>query len=440
MHVPFEKSDSPMDWVPIIRKYLFDALENKIDMVNFIPGKGIHSKNQFCAVLRPLTIMAIEKLGFKYFVNRHNKGVVVADISSYHKMEEPGDKKDDDIDDKDEDDDKDDDDNDKDDKDDDVENILFKTIELYGVGKDTTPYKDIDYKDIDINTFKKIKSRFPYINDICIKIICTRRSEEQAIKYVEEFEKCVNENKFQDDKERKLTEEMNCVKYFKEKYEIDQIIIEKIVHEKITRGKIKKVLDRITNEVPDDFYDHFSEFVMDYNSIGIDNLLNVMKKGKYDIDQIKNSMITNSLVVESKTKNLLNIQDFVNKNRKNNNNDLPAVIPSIEIDLTNAGYEKARRFLTRVLNDLESCSISEIDFKCNKDEELGFCTTKQIVDFMNQMIKKNGYNLKSIEMPYKKEYNNFFIKRKNKDMVEEEDDDDDYDSSIFYKSFKRIPI
>ena len=107
--------------------------------------------------------------------------------------------------------------------------------------------------------------------------------------------------------------------------------------------------------------------------------------------------------------------------------------------------EKAKRNLIRILNGLNYGEFAEIDLKFNEDVNSGFCTAKEVADFMNSQAISGGFGLKKEDLFYKKEGDHFLVfneDQKNKIELPKDDENDNksFDDSIFLISYKKLPI
>lgn len=390
MHGSDPRIKKALDWVPIIRNALFDALERKVDIVYFITGQGLHSPKQI-AVLRPLVLLTSKCLGFDSRLKTGNEGIVVCDIASYNDQEEEE--------------------NDDDDDDDETVYNSAKNQELYrtfGVGEVNIKVDDSDDSDDDFDDFDKgsshqskgsiykiVRDRFPFIPKVCIGIICKNRKKQEALKFAFRFVKELYKNDFEGNVKNKLKKnkteknernketinEMKMVRSFEKEYGFDREIIEHVVHEKKNRKKSRAIFDRIVKEIPDEFYTYLGQIFCEFEAIPSKIILDIAKDKKYDFDNVINTLTSRSVVAMQTALGVLNVDNKIETKRKDGS---PKFIPSIEIDLSNVGIEKAKYTIERIMHGLSNGNYSEMILKFSKN--LKTCK----IDDVNDVIKKNA--------------------------------------------------
>lgn len=427
MHGLDPQINRSLDWVPIIRDALLSSVRHKVDIVSFIPGKGIHSKVKYRPVLRPLVLLTSKRLKFNSYIDPNNAGVVICKISSDKETL----------------------------KDEDQDNTeLFRS---FGVGKsliNTRDYDDVvapddDDDDISNGAFKAIRKLFPKMPKTCIEIICQDREEKEAVRFAKLFEKYFHSGDtkellaLNDKKKEELAKQMKKVESFEDEYGLDREIIEKVVKDKVKKNKIIKVLDRISDEIPDDFYEYLGDFVSDYDYVPIDMLLNTCKEGNYMPDKIVTLLAANSMAGAVKALNVLKVSNKIKTARADGS---PKFIPSIEINLSNSGVQKAQRSIRRIFNGLEEGKYSEmvLQFSVGKSpKNKQNCSFKDIEPFVIQLSNDQGIHLKQRKELKKKRFH--FIISNNDEEIEEEvlenEEEEDEESGPpidFYKSYRNL--
>ncbi|KAK8860309.1 hypothetical protein M9Y10_011973 [Tritrichomonas musculus] len=431
MHGSDPKIKKPLDWVTVIRDALFDALEHKVDSVNFITGKGIHSQNKK-PFLRPLVLLTSKRLGFESKINEENAGIVNVDVSSYQEPL-PGDGEL---------------------EDEDAYNELFQT---FRVGKLTGCNIDDDDDDDDDDSFwrddddddtpyQAVKKSFPSMQDVCIKIICENRDKKEALRFARKFEEQLEKDdlygsirkstikltKEEEEEMRKRNEqkkkENRLIKEFLDTYKLDREIIERVVHDKKKRKKSKMILDQI-KKIPEDFLLYLPELFENYKLVPIESLLNTAEENDYDIDNVVNKLISQSMMAMQDALDVLKVSRKIQTERPDGTSKF---IHSIEIDLSNSGVKKAEVTIQRIMNGMSEESFSEMVLYFSPKPKR--CTLKDLLPFLNEKaeeLQNEGIRIKRKNNARKYRYYITIINDDNDD-VEIEEEEDDIDSYYDY--------
>lgn len=476
MHGDDPRIKKVLDWVPIIRDALFDALERKVDFVRFITGQGKHSRNKV-AVLRPLVLLTSKRLGFDSQLDIENAGVVVCDITLY-KDEYPEEEEEETI-------------------DDEINKSNSELFRTFGVGdgnskinlddyrdllknqkkrgitkkkknsdvnNNTDSDSDFDFDDFDSesddddendivdknglvykkNVFKAIKKRYQYMPKVCIEIICTNRSKNEAIKFTRLFEMAIKKNDFEGNaknsrrkmniessiviqkRNKQAINEMKLVRFFSKEYCLDTGIIQRVVQETKNKKKATIIFNRIIKEVPNDFYVFLDELFTEYAVIPTKSILDTCQDENYEIENIAQRLISKSMAAMQNALGVLKVDNKIETKRKDGS---PKFIPSIEIDLSNVGVQKAQITIERIMNALSNGNYSEMVLKFSKSSKT--CKIEDVIDFVKHKARDECVHIRQKSEKIKNRYHFAIINDDHdiEDDLEEEDDIDDDDNN-----------
>ncbi|KAK8899138.1 hypothetical protein M9Y10_001439 [Tritrichomonas musculus] len=371
MHGSDPRAKRPLDWVPVIRDALFSALERNVDAVRFIPGKGLHSNPEIGPILRILVILTAKRLGFESYFNPGNEGVIICKVSSHSSTSPfvphmPN----------------------KDEQDDLNKNDTL--LKAFGLNKG-------DNLNIDNLAFRAVKSRFPHMPTICIAIICAKRNPKEALEFAQLFEDYLrSEDDFQqiseyEQKNEQLACEVDMVQHLEERYSLDHEIIKRVVREKRMKNKSQIILDRIENEIPEDFYNYLTEFLLNFSHIPIESLLDSMKEGLYNPKEITNILNSKSW---KGMQNALGVMKVENKITTDRTDGRPKFIPSIEIDLANATVDRATKTMDKILNGLGNGNFSEIVLiLAPQNQKSRKCSIDNVNAFLYNKASQEGFHI-----------------------------------------------
>lgn len=354
MHLNYYDQDpyiqGPLDWIPVIGDTLFNALEQNIDSVKFITGKGNHTTSSNFSIIKQLVLLVTKRLGFESYINPTNDGQIECKINTYHNLE------------------------------DEYLNCM--------IDKDFNN----DFNDDADDNFIEIKKLYPSFPDICIEIVLANRNFEESKQFIEDFEKRLDIQKYIQRRQNndRLINEKNLVNSFQNLYTFDKEVIEKVVGENEENEQIKKVLDRIKNEIPEKFLTDFTEIIMNF-CFPINSLLDLMKTLDYDKSKILNELGEKSMIGHQKFLNLKKMTIY-NRIKTAEINRNPKFTPIIEIDLRNAGKEKAERSIIRMMNNVRHESFWMIALLFSTNPHIQRCDLEEILVFVEQKAKENGFN------------------------------------------------
>ena len=177
---------------------------------------------------------------------------------------------------------------------------------------------------------------------------------------------------------------MKKVKKYTKQYNLDSEVVEKAVIDKKKSNDIMKTLQKIINEIPYSFRDDFTYIVISFQNIFIDTILETINEVKKSNKKISHQKVFNALCSKSvvSCQNALgvmrvkNIIVYMRKDKKY----IPKDIPSIEINLTNAGKEKAERSIERILKGIGNGFFAKIHLSYDKKEK--HCKKEEIEPFI----------------------------------------------------------
>lgn len=415
------------DFLPLIRDALFSALEQKVDMILFIPGKGNHSK-QF-PVLRPLVLLVCTRLHFTSFVDEHNRGVVICLIDSYNKNMEylgsgdPTHPKD---------------------MTNEEKNKLLRDIGIFQDSKYTeeTAVQQLTHWDASIQA---VRQTFPEMPLTCCEIIGALRTPDEAVRYARQFEKMLdlrhvphgNANQYDNIREQHA-KIMRMTKSFEKKFpQIDKEIIRRVIEESLEKGIKEKKMESLLREINSlsvENRDTFTEFAIYSENETVSSLLSIFKKNNFDVSRVQVELLAVSRYQGNLALNVLKVNPVVTALRDDGR---PKFLPSIEIDLTKSSDAKAKRSIERIMDGLADGNFSEMvllfpltNAKCHRPV---------ILDFVDQIASSYSLTVKT-RIERKNRYH-FSIQRQNEsDGDDEEDYDDEFDaadlSTSLYTSYR----
>ncbi|KAK8896627.1 hypothetical protein M9Y10_014539 [Tritrichomonas musculus] len=91
MHIDYGGNDgctNVMDWITIIGDMLINALEQNIDEIQFVPGKGVGTSLEKFSPSKQIVILVCLRLGFDCYVEVANNGIIICKINTYHKLKD----------------------------------------------------------------------------------------------------------------------------------------------------------------------------------------------------------------------------------------------------------------------------------------------------------------------------------------------------------------
>ena len=369
MHGSDPRAKRPLEWVPVIRDALFSALEKNVDYARFIPGKGLHSNPEIGPILRILVILTSKRLGFESIINPNNEGVIICKVSNQNRNSSivphmPNREEQDDL------------------------NHNDTLLKAFGM-------KTGDSLNIDNLSFQAVKARFPHMPTICIAIICAKRTPKEAIEFAQLFEDMLRaDNDSEISKEKKSKELLNEIKMIEsleKKYGFDQEIIERVVREKRKEKKSQIILDRISSEIPEDFFSYLTEFLLNFSHVPIETLLDSMKEGLYNPNEI-------TKILNSKSwrgmQNALSVMKVENQITTERNDGRPKFIPTIEIDLKNTPSEKAQMTIDKIMNGLGNGNFSEMVLLLSpKGKKSNKCTINDVSILLYKKSNQEGFHI-----------------------------------------------
>lgn len=378
----------PLDWAPIIRDVLLSAFEEKVDKVIFITGRGKHSDERG-PVLRPIVLLTSKRIGFECCISKKNPGKVEVEISSY-KEPKPSQEENQ---------------NENENEEEEEDNTeLYTTFNVYN---DDIKAKDFDEK-YRVNKVKKskrenystIRKMYPDMPSMCISIICEigERRKIDAVKFAESFEDKIQSEKpknidsLKSDEGQELIKELKRVNKFLKLYGFDREVIEKVIFEKKKPNKIREVFDRIVDEVPLDFYNELTDIVVAYQHLTIDAILDAIIANKYDFKNVVDFLNSKSAVSARNALGVMRVNNVIKSKREKGNR--PKYIPSIKINLKNAGKIKAERSIERILFGIDNGAFAQISLVY--DENGNHCNKEEIEPFVLKKAKENGLNIKKV--------------------------------------------
>lgn len=434
------------DWIQIIRETLNDALIQQVDIVKFIPGQGKHTNIERSPrkiipksdkprepILRALTLVTTKMIGFNSYLDEFNRGVVICPISTYHDIAEFDGESD----------------TEKENR-----NLLFKvftSINCFDLeNEEILDSNEADYEEKIriIQRYKAIQKAAPKMIKSCIEIIAIwKKDENEAVEFAQTFmkhfiasdpseakddrdlKKQLRRAKRKDDKKRddEMIYEMRLVNKFEKKYGFDRDLIERIVEEQHTEEKCEKILDQIYHDMllPYVFFNkYFADFVSKYETIPMSSLLETFKECDYIPEVVQRRMISHSslgvrkalrvMKVNSKVDSKRVFNDFFNKQKL----DIPKFVPSIEINLENAGIEKATRSVSRVMNGLSTGKFCEMVLVFSQLNIKNVCKIDDIRPFIQQKAESDGYKLFENERGNKSEFHFYIINDDNENATD----------------------
>lgn len=418
----------PFDWIYVIKEIIKDASDHNVDMIKFIPGQGKHThlslnKKTKDPILRALTLITTKMLNYNSYIDKNNKGIVICPLLTSN-------------------------------TDSSVETERRELI--FNVFLGTSSF-DLSKNDVDINdekyeekiniiqTFDEVKKAFPQLLDCCTEIVSIWKKEtKEAIDFLQKFFKYFNESdtitkgrkqlkraKMKDEK-KKENEMFNIVKLvnkFQQKYGFDRNIIKRIVEEHKTEEKCEKVLDKIYHDMllPYIFFKkNFSNFVLENETIPISSLLDTFKECEFEQSLIQRKMSSQSYKDIGNALRIMKVKTNIDSKRSfneffNNNQQigLPKFVPTIEINLENAGIKKALSSIGRVMDGLSIGDFCEMILIFSNEKKINICTIENVRPFIEQKAEIDGYQIFEKENKNKFEYHFYII---NKKTVKEEEE------------------
>lgn len=387
---------NPYEWVSRVKQTLASALSNKVDYVNFIPGRGNHTDYYKKPFLRPIVMMTIRMCGFDCYPNDENDGYIICPISSYKKLPEN------------------------------IEGENFTLtendeiiIELLDVDPEIFINMEANEGMQMIKTYKTVKEEFKTMPYICHIILAARDPVEQYAmktgkKFMQFFESPVTEStQMQEMEEQRVAHEMKVVDNFVDNYYYDRSFIEHVARDKSYNEKrITKILDRV-DEIPDRYFQEFMEFAEDHPTLSVQSLLDLSIESKYDKSTAEQMLLSTSMKEYDEVSNILNVYKTVKTLRNKTfahkrlygDLNMPKIFPTIEVNLCHAGLKKAVRSVDRIINLLASQDFGEIAlFFADETENNDFhpCSSDEISEFITQKAQNDQINIFKNPNPFAK--------------------------------------
>lgn len=426
----------PFDWIQIIREILIEAENHQIDMIKFIPGQGKHTnlsakqiEKPKDPILRPLTLVTTKMLNYNSYIDITNRGVVICPIpkigettsnTEINKKIE-------------------------DERRELIFNVFLGSDSFDIQNEDLIDKKDemYDEKIKVIKTFKEVKKEVPNLLDSCIEIISVWKKEaKDAIEFAQTFmdkfnglntkrKKQLKRAKMKDDKKRddEKINIMRLVNKYQQKYGFDQIVIQRIVEEQRTEEKCEKVFDKIYHDMllPYIFFrNNFSSIVSENETIPVTSLLATFKECEYMPHMIRTKMCSQSYKDIGDALRLMKVNTNINSKRSFNEFfnqhkiDIPKYVPSIEVNLENAGTEKALISIGRVMDGLSIGEFCEMILIFSQKENTNRCSIDSVRPFIEQKAINDGYELYEKENRNIYEYHFYIINNRNITTIEED--------------------
>ncbi|OHS96013.1 hypothetical protein TRFO_10185 [Tritrichomonas foetus] len=342
MHGEDPNINKALDWVPVIRDALNSALAQHVDIVRFITGQGRHSSGD--PILRPLVMLTCTRLDFICEVDVDNPGRLSCRISSH------------------------------------------------GYANQADLRKSTRKEENIAKNMQLISEKFPDIPKNCVRIIASlasKRSNIDPVKYTESFEEklayaetvAINE-----ERRAKAAKRVRVIYSLQKEFpQIPKEVIEKVVREKKSKSKATTLLNLIMKEVPIEHIPNFADLAYRIQFTPTENIIDELKLNNFDFEETSHKLLTVSMAGVQGALQVMQVDLVLNSTRADGS---PKFIPSIEIDLTNCGVEKAQRSIARIIGGLSEKMFSEI-IMLFAPFNYGRCAIPDILPFVTELAEKS---------------------------------------------------